>query len=135
MLRQSLTRKFYSLIQFERSVGHLCASKLIKPDENLTLRKFVVPMMLRLQNANYRTKEDILKVQKERLMKANEHFALRQIFAPMIKVERKVKKKTIPKKTSRAVGHVGRLDMRVGRIVEIQKAMKAETLYLTKVTN
>lgn len=43
------------------------------------------------------------------------------------------KKKKKPKKNPAAVEHVGRLDLRVGRIVEVKKAADAETLYLTKV--
>lgn len=38
-----------------------------------------------------------------------------------------------PKKNPPAVEHVGRLDLRIGKIVDIQKAPDADTLYLTKV--
>lgn len=42
-------------------------------------------------------------------------------------------KKKKAKKNPPAVEHVGRLDMRVGTIVEVNKAPDADTLYLTKV--
>lgn len=129
------TRNIYSLIQSVRSVSHLCASTLIGPFEHLTLRGVTVPMTMKLQNANYRTKKELkelLKKKEEMQIKADEHVALRKLFAPMIAITRKVKKITKQKKTSRAVGHVGRLDMRVGRVVEVQET-KQETLFLTKV--
>lgn len=42
-------------------------------------------------------------------------------------------KKKKPKKNAPAVEHVGRLDLRIGNIVEVNKAPDADTLYLTKV--
>lgn len=42
-------------------------------------------------------------------------------------------KKKKPKKSPPAVEHIGRLDLRVGKIVEVNKAPDADTLYLTKV--
>lgn len=42
-------------------------------------------------------------------------------------------KKKKSKKNPPAVEHVGRLDLRVGKIVEVNKAPDADTLYLTKV--
>lgn len=42
-------------------------------------------------------------------------------------------KKKKPKKNPPAVEHVGRLDLRIGKIVEVNKAPDADTLYLTKV--
>lgn len=42
-------------------------------------------------------------------------------------------KKKKQKKSPPAVEHVGRLDMRIGRIVEVETAPDADTLYLTKV--
>lgn len=42
-------------------------------------------------------------------------------------------KKKKPKKNPPAVEHVGRLDLRIGRVVEVNKAPDADTLYLTKV--
>lgn len=42
-------------------------------------------------------------------------------------------KKKKQKKNPPAVEHVGRLDLRVGAIVEVEKAPDADTLYLTKV--
>lgn len=42
-------------------------------------------------------------------------------------------KKKKSKKNPPAVDHVGRLDLRIGKIVDITKAPDAETLYLTKV--
>lgn len=42
-------------------------------------------------------------------------------------------KKKKQKKNPPAVEHVGRLDLRIGRIVEVNKAPDADTLYLTKV--
>lgn len=42
-------------------------------------------------------------------------------------------KKKKQKKNAPAVEHVGRLDMRIGRVVEVEKAPDAETLYLTKI--
>lgn len=44
----------------------------------------------------------------------------------------KLKKKK-PKKNPPAVEHVGRLDLRVGTIVEVNKAQDADTLYLSKI--
>lgn len=43
------------------------------------------------------------------------------------------KKKKKQKKNPPAVEHVGRLDLRIGTIVEVNKAPDADTLYLTKV--
>lgn len=43
------------------------------------------------------------------------------------------KKKKKQKKNPPAVEHVGRLDMRVGKIIEVSKAPDAESLYLTRV--
>lgn len=42
-------------------------------------------------------------------------------------------KKKKQKKNPPAVEHVGRLDLRIGKIVEVDKAPDADTLYLTKV--
>lgn len=42
-------------------------------------------------------------------------------------------KKKKPKKNPAAVEHVGRLDLRIGTVVEVNKAPDADTLYLTKV--
>lgn len=42
-------------------------------------------------------------------------------------------KKKKQKKNPPAVEHVGRLDLRIGKIVEVNKAPDADTLYLTKV--
>lgn len=42
-------------------------------------------------------------------------------------------KKKKQKKNAPAVEHVGRLDLRVGTIVEVNKAPDADTLYLTKI--
>lgn len=42
-------------------------------------------------------------------------------------------KKKKQKKNTPAVEHVGRLDLRVGTIVEVNKAPDADTLYLTKI--
>lgn len=42
-------------------------------------------------------------------------------------------KKKKPKKNPPAVEHVGRLDLRIGKVVEVNKAPDADTLYLTKV--
>lgn len=110
MLRQLMTRytiqtrNLHNLMQFERSVSHLSTLKLIKSDERLTLwKRNTLPATIKIQIGNYCTAEG-----------------------------EKVKKKK-PKKNPPAVEHVGRLDMRVGRIVEVQKAPDADTLYLTKV--
>lgn len=46
--------------------------------------------------------------------------------------EEKPKKKK-QKKNAPAVEHVGRLDLRIGTVVEVNKAPDADTLYLTKV--
>lgn len=43
------------------------------------------------------------------------------------------KKKKKAKKNPPAVEHVGRLDMRIGTIIEVNKAPEADTLYLTKI--
>lgn len=109
MLRQLLSRNttqfgtFFNLRQVERSVRHLSTLKLIKSDEYLTSRKITLPASIKLQTGNYCTAEGE-------------------------KVKKKKQKKNPP-----AVEHVGRLDMRVGRIVEVQKATDSDTLYLTKV--
>lgn len=42
-------------------------------------------------------------------------------------------KKKKQKKNPQAVEHVGRLDLRIGTIIEVNKAPDADTLYLTKV--
>ncbi|XP_031616822.1 aminoacyl tRNA synthase complex-interacting multifunctional protein 1-like [Contarinia nasturtii] len=43
------------------------------------------------------------------------------------------KKKKKQKKNAPAVDHVGRLDLRIGTVLEVNKAPDADTLYLTKV--
>lgn len=42
-------------------------------------------------------------------------------------------KKKKPKKNPPAVEHIGRLDMRIGKVLEVEKAPDADTLYLTKI--
>lgn len=47
--------------------------------------------------------------------------------------EQEKPKKKKPKKNAPAVEHVGRLDLRIGTIIEVNKAPDADTLYSTKV--
>lgn len=54
-------------------------------------------------------------------------------FLPNISCEYSTGASKKPKKNKPAVDHIGRLDLRVGKIIEIKKADDAETLYLTKV--
>lgn len=112
MLRQLLLSrntthigKFYSLIRLERSVSHLCASKLIEPFEHLTLRKLLGTRTVNVQSMNYCTPE-------------NDN-------------QKKKKKKVMA--FPRAADHVGRLDLRVGRITDVKKSPYADSFYLMKV--
>lgn len=97
--------RIYSLIQSKRSVGHLCASKLMKSNEDLTFRRSTVLKTMNLHRMNYCTSED----------------------------DKRKKKKKKFMSFPRAVDHVGRLDMRVGRIIEVEKSSYADTFYLLKV--
>lgn len=74
-----------------------------------------------------------------KLIKSDERLTFRKIKTIKLQTDsyctaegEQVKKKK-PKKNPPAVEHVGRLDMRVGRIVEVQKAPDADTLFLTKI--
>lgn len=107
LLSRNTTRigEFYSLIQSERNFSHLCASKLFKPFEHLTLRKPMVTRTVDVQSMKYCTLED----------------------------DKRKKKKKKVMNLPRAVDHVGRLDLRVGRIIEVEKSSYAEKFYLLKV--
>lgn len=48
-------------------------------------------------------------------------------------VDQQATKKKKQKKGKTAVEHVGRLDIRIGKIIDVSKAPEAESLYLTKV--
>lgn len=54
-------------------------------------------------------------------------------FLPIISCECSTGASKKSKKGKPAVEHIGRLDLRVGKIIKIEKAADADTLYLTKV--